>query len=355
MKLLFLGGTGFVGRHMVAEALKRGHEVTLFTRNKTNVDIFPQVERLQGDRDGNLDALKGRKWDAVLDINSYIPRLVNDSAKLLQNQVDHYLFISAGCACISEESVIKDETAKRVILDNPETEEYWGPAYCGLKALCERQVEAYFPSSAVILRLGVVAGPHDPTDRVTYWVDRVARGGEVLIPAKPDDSLAFIDARDLAEFTLTLLETKAKGIFHAFGQLISWREWLQACKQLSGSDAEFTWIDDQTFLTEHINFQPRLFGALPMMPAAAKSKTSFNCDKAIAAGLYYRSPENTARDILLWQNQRVMQDQECGDSLEVSSRKSLDWGGTDNRNYWMAGLTPEQEKQLLLEWRVEID
>ena len=355
MKLLFLGGTGFVGRHMVAEALKCGHEVTLFTRNKTNVEIFPQVERLQGDRDGNLTALQGRKWDAVLDINSYIPRLVTDSAKLLKNQVDHYLFISAGCACVSEDSAIKDETAARVILDDPETEEYWGPAYCGLKALCESRVEEYFPDSASILRLGVVAGPHDPTDRITYWVDRVAKGGEVLVPAKPDDSMAFIDARDLAGFALRLIERKSKGIFHAFGDLISWSEWLKTCKQVSGSDATFTWVDVPEFLIEQINLHSRPFGALPMMSGGDKRKALFSCDKAIAAGLNYRSPENTARDILLWQEQRVMLDEECADSLEIRSKNALDWGSDDNRHYWMAGLTTAQEKQLLLRWNSEAD
>lgn len=353
MKLLFLGGTGFVGRQMVSDALSRGHEVTLFTRNKTNKDIFPEAERLEGDRDGNLEALKGRTWDIVLDVNGYVPRLVSDSAKLLQGSVGHYLFVSAGNACDWDEGAKKgqfDEDAPRKVIGNTGGEEYWGADYGALKALCETRVEGFFPDCSSILRLGVVAGAHDPTDRVTYWVDRIARGGEVLVPAHTDDSFRFIDVNDLAAFTIKVAENKLNGIFHAFGKSLSWKNWLDACQSVSCSDVMYQWVNDVSFLNKHIDLQSRPFGALPMMSYGA-AKVSLSCDKAIAAGLKYSAPSVTARNILSWQNTRNLRNEESKDTLEARGKMALDWGNEKNKHYWMAGLTSEQESGLLKLWR----
>lgn len=352
MKILFLGGTGFVGRHMVSEALSRGHQVTLFTRNKTNTDIFPEAERLVGDRDGNLDALKGRLWDAVIDVNGYVPRLVSDSLKLLKGCVGHYLFISAVNACDWDEGAKRgyaDENTPRKAIENSKSEEYWGAEYGALKALCETKVEEFFPNHSSILRLGVVAGAHDPTDRVTYWVDRIARGGEVLVPARPDDVLSFINVNDLAEFSMKVIEDKLYGIFHTFGHSLSWQNWLDACQSVSRSHVIYRWIDDVNFLSQHIDLQSRPFGALPMM-SGGSLKITWCCDKAIAAGLKSSDPSVSAESIFSWQKTRNLHDKESTDTQEERGKMALDWGNEKNRNYWMAGLTPKQESDVLKLW-----
>ena len=353
MELLFLGGTGFVGRHMVATALERGHHVTLFTRNKTNTQVFPDVERLNGDRDGRLEALAGRQWDAVLDVNGYIPRIVAESSRLLINSVNRYLFVSAGNACdmpdALDDKIFIDENIPRKMIDNPASEEYWGTDYGGLKALCEQAVEEFFLDRSIILRLGVVAGPFDPTDRVTYWVDRVARGGDVLVPAKPDDPINFIDARDLAIFAILALENNLSGIFNTAGQTLTWSEWLDACKTVSGSDANFIWVDDVSFLSESVDLMSRPFGALPMMSGGGK-RILFSSNKAVASGLEYRNCKETTKDILSWHSERKMDADESPESLVSRGRIALDWGSEDNGKYWMAGLTPEQEEALLQDW-----
>ena len=253
VKLLILGGTSFLGRHCVASALSRGHEVTLFNRNKTNSDIFPQVERLVGDRDGNLDALLGRKWDAVIDVNGYLPRLVRDSAQLLQANIGRYLYISTGSVYdLSVPIKSIDENSPLLATENINTEEFFGPAHGELKLQCEKVVAEYFPGRATILRPGLIAGPYDSTDRITYWVDRVARGGEVLVPAKPNDPIQFIDALDIAEFYLLTIENNINGIFNTSGEILTWREWLNVCQQASGSKVTLTWVDDANFVQSHL-------------------------------------------------------------------------------------------------------
>jgi 2'-hydroxyisoflavone reductase len=351
MNVLFLGGTGFVGRYMVSAAFKAGHHVTLFNRNNTNIDLFPEAERLVGNRDGNLEALQGRRWDVVIDVNGYLPRLVRDSAALLQHNVDRYVFISAANACDCDkarENGFADEDTPRSVIVNQASEEYWGADYGGLKALCELEVEKYFPDSSSILRLGVVAGPHDPTDRVTYWVDRVARGGEILVPALTEDPIRFIDVRDLADFTLKVIENRLDGIFHTLGKPLSWQGWLDACQSESGSDVTYRWVNDANFIGEYIDLQQRPFGTLPMMFEGALEDIDWRCDKAVAAGLEYSDPAVTARDILAWHKTRQLHQEESSEQLAL--RAALDWDNKQVGNYWMAGLTVSQESELLVRW-----
>ncbi len=303
MRILFLGGTQFVGRHMVAAALTGGHNVTLFNRGQTNPDLFPEAERLHGDRDGDLKALHGRTWDAVVDVNGYVPRLVRDSAALLKDAVGRYLFVSSGSVYdFLRMAPNSDETAPLEKLEDETTEEYRGPAYGGLKVLCERAVEEIFPERYLILRLGVVAGPHDPTDRVTYWVGRIARGGDVLVPGVPDRRIQFIDARDLGAFAIHGLETSLNGIYNASGNSVTWAHFLDACEQAAGRPkVTYTWIDDFQFLRENSDPVGRPYGLFPMsMPASLAHVWTINTDHALDAGLVYRSTLNTARDILAW-------------------------------------------------------
>jgi 2'-hydroxyisoflavone reductase len=328
MRILFLGGTQFVGRHMVAAALARGHTVTLFNRGQTNPELFPKAEKLRGDRDGGLDALKGRAWDTVIDVNGYVPRLVRDSAELLRDTVEHYIFVSTGS--VYDFSQLKghdDESAPLETLEDETTEEYAGPAYGGLKVLCERVVEDVFAGRGLSLRLGVVAGPHDPTDRVTYWVTRVARGGQVLAPGAPDRPIQFIDARDLADFTMIAAEKRLAGIYNTIGRSVTWQEWLDACQTASSSDATYTWIDDEDFVRDNIDVRARPYGVIPMaVPANLAHLFTMRSVRAEAAGLTYRPLVETARDILAWDRTRPADEER------------------------QAGLTSEQEQTLLQKW-----
>ena len=187
MRLLVLGGTKFLGRAIVEEALARGHEVTTFTRGETNPELFPEAERLRGDRDGDLSALEGRTWDAVIDTSGYVPRIVRASAEALRNS-GFYVFVSS-ISVYAELPPGYDESSPVEQLEDPETEDVRAH-YGALKAACERVVDDVFGERAANLRFGLIVGPHDPTDRFTYWADRVARGGEVLAPGAPRPGVA---------------------------------------------------------------------------------------------------------------------------------------------------------------------
>src|SRR3954470_5339632 len=217
MKLLILGGTIFLGRYLAEAALERGHDLTLFNRGQHNSELYPDVEKLRGDRDGGLDVLRGRRWDAVVDTSGYLPRLVRASAELLADAVEHYTFISSISVYPHFRSLGQDESAPVGTLDNPSVEEITGESYGPLKALCEQAVEQALPGRTLVVRPGLIVGPHDPSDRFTYWVRRVAQGGELLAPAGRDWHTQIIDVRDLAEWTLRMVERRQTGVYNATG------------------------------------------------------------------------------------------------------------------------------------------
>ena len=218
MKLLVIGGTRFVGRALIEEALKQGMEVTMFNRGKSNPEIFPDVEKLVGDRDDDLEALKGRKWDAVVDTCGYIPRHVKMTAELLKDNIEHYTFISTISVYpfpIPEDGV--DEEGELARMDDPTVEEINGETYGALKVLCEEAIDEIMDGRATHIRAGLIIGPHDPTDRFTYWPVRVAEGGEMLAPGDPTVPMQYIDARDLAKWTLHCTVNKLTGAYNSTG------------------------------------------------------------------------------------------------------------------------------------------
>ncbi|HEY0093963.1 MAG TPA: SDR family oxidoreductase, partial [Archangium sp.] len=248
-RILILGGTAFLGPQLVEAARARGHTVTLFNRGKTRPQLFPDVEKLHGDRDPTkgegLKALEGRTWDAVIDTSGYVPRMVRASAQLLAPHVGQYLFISSISVYKDMSRPGLDETAPVATTSEPDNETIGGENYGALKALCEQEAEAAFPGRTTNIRPGLIVGPEDPTQRFTYWPERVARGGEVLAPGDGSDPVQFIDVRDLAEWTLLALENRDVGVFNATGptQPLTVGEMLEACKQAGQSDATFTWAD----------------------------------------------------------------------------------------------------------------
>ena len=302
MKLLILGGTLFLGRAVVEAALARGHAVTLFNRGRHDPGSFPEVERLIGDRDGDLDALVGRSWDAVVDTSGYVPRLVRASAELLAGAVQAYVFISS-VSVYADLSRPIDESSPLATMPDESVEEVTGSSYGPLKALSERAVAESFPAGALIVRPGLIVGRHDPTIRFSYWTARIARGGEILAPGDPDTPVQLIDVRDLAEWVLRMIEAGQIGAFNATGPdyALTMGQLLEACRTASGSDARFTWVDER-FLTDR-GVLP--WSTLPLwLPPSRESHRCFHrigIDRARAEGLTFRPLVETARDTLAWQ------------------------------------------------------
>lgn len=336
MKLLVLGGTKFLGRHLVASALARGDEVTLFNRGQTNPDIFPEAERLRGERDGGLGVLRGRRWDAVVDTSGYVPRVVRAAAELLADAVEFYVFTSS-MSVYADCREPNDEGSPLATLADESVEEVTGETYGGLKALCERAVEEVMPGRVLVARAGLIVGPFDPTGRFTYWTERVARGGEVLAPAPPHRQVQFIDARDLSDWILRMADARRAGVFNACGPdyTLTMRSFLEGCREAAASDAHFTWVGEQFLLEKGV--QP--WGELPLwIPESDEPHRCFlaeNCDKAIRAGLTFRPLAETVRDTLAWQ--------------QSGSPGFQPEGLVANEH----ALKPEREAQLLKEWREE--
>ncbi len=310
MKLLVLGGTVFLGRHLVEAALARGHEVTLFNRGQHDVTpegvLFPQVEKLHGNRDGGLTVLQGRRFDAAIDTSGYVPRLVRTSAEMLADQVEHYTFISSISVYADVSKPGLDESTPVGKLEDETTEEVTGETYGPLKALCEQAAEAAMPGRVLVIRPGLIVGPHDPTDRFTYWPHRVAAGGEVLAPGRPERPVQFIDARDLAEWTLRLVEARQTGIYHATGPdvALTMQQLLETCKAVSGSNARFIWVSDEQLLQANIGPWMELPLWIPENDPESIGFMRVNVGKALAAGLSFRPLAETVRDTLAWEATR---------------------------------------------------
>jgi 2'-hydroxyisoflavone reductase len=305
MRLLIIGGTVFLGRHLVESALRRGHELTLFNRGQHNPDLFSEVEKIHGDRDGGLAALGSRQWDAVIDTCGYLPRVVRASAEYLTGSVKHYTFISTISVYADPPKPGMKESAPVGKLADASVEEISGTTYGPLKALCEQAVETVLPGRSLIIRPGLIVGPHDPSDRFTYWPVRVARGGEVLAPCGPERQTQIIDVRDLADWTLEMVERKAAGIYNATGPAnpLTLGSLLDTCREVSGSNASFTWVSDEFLLKNGVT----PYTELPLwMPVEEAAWEMVSIDKALEAGLKFRPLEQTVHDTLAWDRTRPM-------------------------------------------------
>jgi 2'-hydroxyisoflavone reductase len=301
MKLLILGGTRFLGRHTVDAALARGHEVTVFNRGRNNAGLPEGVETITGDRDGGLDPLRGRRWDAVVDTCGFVPRIVDDSARLLADAADHYTFVSSLSVYPSFAAPNLDEGAPVGTLEDETVEKVDGATYGPLKVLCERAVADAFPGRSASVRAGLIVGPRDDIKRFPWWVRRVARGGDVLAPGAPDRHLQVIDARDMADWMVRLGEDRTPGVFNTTGpdRVLTMGEFLDEARRVSGSDARFVWASDE-FLAEH-GVAP--WTDMPMyLPAQGDYLHFFDVDvsKAVAAGLRFRPLADSIRDVLAW-------------------------------------------------------
>jgi 2'-hydroxyisoflavone reductase len=326
MQLLIIGGTRFLGRALVEAALAAGHEVTLFNRGQSNPDLFPNLEHLRGDRDGDLEVLKGRRWDAVIDTCGYVPRVVQASAELLATAVDHYTFISTISVYADFKTIGIDEQSALGTMEDETVEEITGETYGPLKVLCEQAVDVAMGMRALHVRAGLIVGPHDPTDRFTYWPVRVDRGGEVLAPGDPGQAVQFIDVRDLAKWTIRATEQQLTGPYNVTGPdyRLNMQQLLETCKLVSQSESRFTWVSEKFLLEKEV--VP--FTQMPLwVPAEMSGFGTVNCGKAMERGLTIRPLTTTVRDTLTWHATRPADHE------------------------WRAGLTPEREAELLSAWR----
>jgi 2'-hydroxyisoflavone reductase len=298
MKLLVLGGTKFLGRHAVDAAIAGGHEVTIFTRGQTNPELFPEVEHLQGDRDGDLDALCGGSWDGVIDTSGYVPRIVRQSAELLHDRVGRYVFVSS-ISVYDDFSAPPSETSTVAELEDPATEEVM-ENYGALKAKCERVVEEIYDDRSARVRAGLIVGPYDATDRFTYWPRRIALGGEVLGPGDPNAPVQFIDARDLAAWLVQLALEGPGGTYNATGPAheLTFEQLLDDMRETIGSDADVVWLDGQRVLDAGVQPWTELPLWLPGSDYAGMARADIS--RALAAGLTFRPVGETIADTLAW-------------------------------------------------------
>jgi 2'-hydroxyisoflavone reductase len=335
MRILILGGTGFSGPFQVRYALSRGHKVTTFNRGKTHPGELPnEAEQLIGDRNGQLDALKGRQWDVVIDNPTTLPAWVRDAAEILKGNVERYVFIST-ISVYPDSKQGPDENAPLQKYDGPdpykETLESMKAdgfkKYGPLKALSEKEAEKWFPGKTLTIRPGLIVGPRDQSDRFTYWPVRIDRGGELLAPGKPEDSVQYIDARDLAEWTIRMAENRETGTYNATGpaKSIGMGAMLEGIRDALKSNATFTWVPEQ-FLTDQ-KVQP--WSDMPVWAGAEDGITRTNISRVLSKGLTFRPLGDTARDTLAW-------------------FKSLP---QDRQAQMKAGITPQREKEVLTAWK----
>ena len=334
LRILILGGTGFIGPYQVRYALSRGHKVTTFNRGKTHPGELPgEVEQLIGDRNGQLNALKDRHWDVVIDNPTTLPAWVRDAAQILKENVDRYVFIST-ISVYADTSKGVDETAPLAKYDGAdpfkETLEAMRASgfktYGPLKALSEQETEKWFPGKTLIIRPGLIVGPRDETDRFTYWPVRIDRGGDVLAPGMPDDPVQFIDARDLAEWTIRMVENRETGIYNATGPAkpLGIGGMLDGIRRALNANAKFTWVPADFLKQQKVE----AWSDMPVWTGEESGMARTSISRASAKGLTFRPLADTARDTLAWFQSQPQ----------------------DRQSKMKAGLSPEREAEVLAAW-----
>ena len=334
LRILILGGTGFIGPEEVTYAVARGHKVTLFNRGKTNPALFPNVERLQGDRNapGGVDALKGRKWDVVIDNPTGKPQWIVDVAKVLEGNVGQFQYVSSTGVYADSDKVRPDESSPLLELAPISGPEADAAGYGSRKARCEQLVQEAFPGKATIVRPGLIVGPGDLSDRFTYWPWRIEKGGEVLAPGEFSDPVQWIDVRDLTQWMVRLAENGTMGEFNAVGPQVpaGIGDLLYGIKASYANDTRFTWVP-QPFLTEQ---KIRSWAEMPVWAHEGASTLAYctsKIDRALAAGLTFRPLADTVREGMAWYHSRP----------------------ADQQAKLRAGITLEREREVLAAWHAK--
>jgi len=323
--ILILGGTRFLGVHLAMATAAQGHRVTIFTRGQTEPPIPLSAEHLRGDRRaGDFAALRGRRWDAVIDTSGYIPREVRGAAQALRDSTDHYTFVSSISAYANTKQGHAEDGPLGTLAD-PSTEEITGETYGPLKAACEREALAGFGGRALIIRPGLIVGKFDPTDRFTYWPWRVAQGGDVAAPGRAGRVVQFIDAQDLAEWMLRLVAGRITGVFNATGPAtpLPMGDLLAACQRVAQVPAKVCWLREEFLLAQGVLPWSEMPLWIPESDPDTAGFMDIKIDRAVAHGLTFRPLDDTVRDTLEWARSRGA------------------------AHAWKAGLTREREAELL--------
>jgi 2'-hydroxyisoflavone reductase len=328
--ILILGGTGFLGPHVVTAAIARGHKLTLFNRGKTRPGLFPEIEKLQGDRDGKLEALADRSWDAVVDTSGYVPRIVKLSAELLAPRVKHYVFVSTISVYARDDVAGADESLELATIADPTSEDVRAN-YGALKALSEKAAEAAMPGRVATVRPGLIIGPGDPTGRFSHWPTRLAEGGEVLAPGDGSTPVQYIDGRDLGAWIVRLIEDGTVGTMNALGpeKRVTIKQVLDECNRALGGKAQLTWVDAE-FLARH---DVAGWRDMPMWIDNKGEMAGFGSTqnaRALRAGLVFRPIGETAKDTVAWL-ETLPEDQ------RAKARSS--------------GIKPDKEAKVLAAWK----
>jgi 2'-hydroxyisoflavone reductase len=333
LRILVLGGTSFIGPYQVQYALDRGHTITLFNRGKTNPQLFPGVEKLIGDRNGDLKSLEGREWDVVIDNSATQPKWVELTAGLLQKSVKRYVFTSTRSVYFDTSIVPMTAAAPVYTPENTKVEAGKDLPYGLAKAESEKVARKYFPNGALIVRPSLIVGPGDLTDRYTYWPVRIERGGEILAPGDGSDRVQVIDVRDLCEWMVRLCENGVTGTYNGLGPKngYSFAELLHGIKAVTSSDATFTWVDTD-FLTM---MDVRGYREMPVWQPS-RGRTAgfgrFDITPELALGLTFRPLAVTAKDTLDYYHAQP----------------------ADRQATLRAGISPEREKEVLAAWKARV-
>ncbi|WP_339145542.1 MULTISPECIES: SDR family oxidoreductase [unclassified Sutcliffiella] len=326
MKILVIGGTRFLGRFIVEEALVQGHEVTLFNRGN-HPDLFPQVECIVGDRNKDLSLLETGKWDVAIDTCGFTPKALRESTRVLADKVDHYTFISSISVYkdwipsnLTEDYPVQSLTAKEIDEIGYGTQEQINAHYGALKAESECAAEENMPDKVLHVRSGLLVGPYDYSDRFSYWVNRIADGGEILAPGRKERTIQFIDARDMALWILKMADEKVTGTFNVTGPTtpLTMEDFLTTCKKVTGSEVDFVWAEEGFLLEQHVapwtemplwipEEHPLVEGNEPWRGAG-----SISIEKAVQHRLEVRSVEETVKDVLHWETSRKEEERKAG-------------------------------------------
>lgn len=327
MKVLLIGGPRFLGYALTKSLLARRHRVTFFNRGKTNAELFPEIKKIRGERDGEISNIGDARFDAVIDTCGYLPRVVKQSVDYLKDKATYYIFISSISVYTGTESIdYRDENSPVYELPDPTTEKILDPPsnYGGLKALCERTVQEGFGEKAIVLRPGYIVGPRDPSHRFTYWPTRIRKGGNVLAPGDKPSKVQLVDVRDIADFVVTLLEQKKGGVYNVTGpatEPYEFKELLEQIKEIIDPKVEFSWVTDE-WLNEN---EVRPGKDFPIWDPSEEDQSlmNVNIDRALRDGLKFRPLKETVKALLEWY-----------DSIEGDTKE------------WPVGLSLEREKEL---------
>lgn len=339
MKLLILGGTRFLGRHLAEQALQRGHQVTLLHRGRSGPGLFRQAEHRIADRDGDLSVLDHGQWDAAVDTSAYVPRQVRAVAERLAGRVGQYQLVSSISVYAAFDQPVLEENAALQVLDDPATESVNGETYGGLKALCEAAAQQGFGPRCLVSRPGLLVGPHDPTGRFTWWLQRLARGGEVLAPGDPAAPVQFIDARDAAAWMLLQAEQGRTGIFNLTGpaQTLTLGSLLEAARRLLAPAARLQWLSEAFLLAQGV----APWTELPLwLPQAQWGLCRIGIASALQSGLRCRPLQETLADTAAW-------------AAQADAARAAAAGPAEGPPRAAVGLEADRETTLLAAWHAQ--